>query len=350
MEEFFGIFMFLSVLFLCFLTKIKDSSDKYKDSLKSDISLKNAWTKFAKSNNLSFKSGININPHVYGNYRGYDFSLRIESINQGKLNIGTIISIKRTKKLMNLKRRLDTEDIMHQFLTNIDFDIPGELKINDTHYLDYKKDTHYVDYLKISFESYNIIIRSADRLQSIADQLLKILEVSFNVWIGGENIRQAIQRIASETRLRIKPKIALLLCKKCLTFCSSHKVKLPSTLLKTVKAEYYGCRLCKQSRDFIKGRSIAVLDNQLNEKFSVRENEFQVNWLIYRKPFDFHEVRIIQTSDRDVEEFVMQAGNDMDEFHQPRYKEIPCIIASGCKLSENSLRILKNKFGEVLMK
>ncbi len=172
MEEFFEIFMFLIILFLCFLTKIKDSSDKDKDSLRDDISLKNAWKKFVESNNLSFKSGIHTNPHVYGNYRGYDFSLR------SKLNIGTIISIKRTKKLMNLESRLDTEDIMHQFLTNIDFDIPGELKINDAHYLDYKRDTHYVDNLKISFESYKII-RSADRLQSIADQLLKILEVSF---------------------------------------------------------------------------------------------------------------------------------------------------------------------------
>ncbi len=92
---------------------------------------------------------------------------------------------------------------------------------------------------------------------------------------------------------------------------------------------------------------MAVLDNQMNEKLSIQENEISVNWLIYRKPFDFHEVRIIQASDREVEEFVMQTGNDMDKFRQPQYKEIPCIITSGCKLSENTLRILKYTFKTV---
>ncbi len=85
----------------------------------------------------------------------------------------------------------------------------------------------------------------------------------------------------------------------------------------------------------------------MTEKQSAPQNEILVNWLIYPKPFDFHEVRIIQASDRDVEEFVMQTGNDTDEFRQPRYKEIPCVIASGCKLSENTLRILKHTFQTV---
>jgi hypothetical protein len=105
--------------------------------------------------------------------------------------------------------------------------------------------------------------------------------------------------------------------------------------------------LCRQSSNVIEGWSIAVLDNQMNEKWSVRENEFWVNWLIHRKPFDFHEVRIVQATDREVEEFVMQVGNDTDEFRQPRYKEMPCIISSDCKLSANTYNILKHTFKSV---
>ncbi len=114
------------------------------------------------------------------------------------------------------------------------------------------------------------------------------------------------------------------------------------------EAKYYGCRTCRQSRDFIEGNwCAAVLDDQMTEKWSSGDDVISVNWLAFRKPFDFHEVRIIQASDREVEEFVMQVGNDMGEFRQSRYKEIPCIINSGCNLSENTLRILKHTFKTV---
>ena len=157
---------------------------------------------------------------------------------------------------------------------------------------------------------------------------------------------QIIQSIAAETKLQIKPKGRYLLCKKCLTFCSSHKAG--SNLLSIWPiAKYYGCRLCRQSSNVIKGSSIAVLDNQMNEEWSVREIEFWVNWLIHRKPFDFNEVKIVQATDREVEEFAMQVGNDTDELRQPRYKEMYCIISSGCKLSANTLNILKHTFKTV---
>ena len=215
-------------------------------------------------------------------------------------------------------------------------------------------------------------VEITDKLPSVSDQLVELIEIYPEVCkIGGEAvvpllqaetfkhaIWQIIQDIATETELRIKPKISLFLCEKCLTFCTSHKVNRPlsfssyyASLLDkhtlSDEAEYYGCRLCKQSRDFYEGRSIAILDNLTTEKQIAPQNDILVNWLKYRKPFDFHEVRIIHATDREVEEFVMQVGNDMDEFRQPRYKEIPCTISSDCKLSANTLRILKYTFQTV---
>ena len=43
----------------------------------------------------------------------------------------------------------------------------------------------------------------------------------------------------------------------------------------------------------------------------------------------------------------MQVGNDTDPVRQPRYGEMLCLIAPDCRLSENSLRILRNFFGQV---
>jgi hypothetical protein len=63
--------------------------------------------------------------------------------------------------------------------------------------------------------------------------------------------------------------------------------------------------------------------------------------------FDFDRVEIIQATDEEVERFAMQVGNDTDPVRQPRYAQMHCLIAPDCRLSENSLRILRNFFGEV---
>ncbi len=70
-----------------------------------------------------------------------------------------------------------------------------------------------------------------------------------------------------------------------------------------------------------------------------------VNWLQIRKPFDFDSVQIINATDRDVEQFCIQVGNDTDEIRQPRYKQMECVVK--CKLDQNTVRILENTFGKV---
>jgi len=310
-----------------------------------------AWRQFAESNNLCFKlRGIYDDELIIdGNFHGY--SLSISSQRDLEYGLNTIFVLKRNKTLKHFEKRQTDRDIKRSFWAVYNIFKSG-ISIEIT--------------LKRIFFRSNFI-KSTNKLQSISDQLVNLIEIFPEVCkIGGEAVDsllqdksfepiiwQFIEGISTETELRIKPKTSLLLCKKCFTFCSSHNVISPpdmSSLTPTYtrpEAKYYGCRICRQSRDFIEGLSISVIDNLMTKKWSVQENEILMNWLTFRKPFDFHEIRIIQASDREVEEFVMQAGNDMDEFRQPRYKEMPCIISSDCKLSPNTLNILKHTFKSV---
>ncbi len=318
----------------------------------SKVASNKALRQFAKSNNLHFwhLSGIE------GDFRSYRLSIRNEDIDKERC---TIFELRRNKKFNHFQKRQTVRDIMSRFWAIYS-------RIKSENLLDIKSEM-------ISFQSE--LIKNTDEFLPIIEQLIELIEICHDVRkIGSEAIApllrarknkqfiwQIIKDITGETKLRIKPKMSLLLCKKCLTFCSSHKVTLRLSFeLTKRKYYYYGCRICRQSRDFIEGRSIAVIDNLMtqdritykfrqhtqhtNRKWSVLQNEISVNWLAFRKPFDFHEVRIVQASDREVEEFLMQVGNDTDEFRQSRYKGMPCIVTSGCKLSGNTFRILKHTF------
>jgi len=303
------------------------------------------WQQFSESYGLNFEKGGKYfgDPIISGNFLGHFLSIKQKVLNK---QLGTIFELKRNNALKHKKNSYTDRDIMHRFKAIFNIIKSGiDIEITPKRIL------------------FSTIIRSSYDLHSISSQLVKLIELYPNLYMIADNavnfliqdkpfkqITQAIiESICLDTELRIKPNISLLLCKKCFTHCSSHKVKgsFSSSNILPTSFRYYGCRLCRQSRDLIEGRSVAALDNLMTEEWSVQKNRISVNWLTIRKPFDFHEVRIKQASDREVEEFVMQAGNDMDEFRQPRYKEMPCIIASDCKLSENTLRILKHTFKSV---
>jgi len=55
-----------------------------------------------------------------------------------------------------------------------------------------------------------------------------------------------------------------------------------------------------------------------------------------------------QAEDEDVGRLSIQVGNDTDDFRQPHYKSMPCRVSPQCVLSENTLRILRSTFGEVM--
>jgi hypothetical protein len=92
---------------------------------------------------------------------------------------------------------------------------------------------------------------------------------------------------------------------------------------------------------------VAVLDAGWSETHRLQNGLLRVNWLAQQRLFDFDRVEIIQATDEDVERFAMQVGNDTDPVRQTRYAHIPCLIAPDCRLSENSLRILRNFFWQV---
>lgn len=145
-------------------------------------------------------------------------------------------------------------------------------------------------------------------------------------------------------------------CSRCMVHCQWHEAVIDFVITKSDSWEkihetftYYGCRICQNSRELFafKGRMIAVLDNHMIEEQTETDQEMHLNWLKRRSVFDFDRVDIIQADDERVERFVVQVGNDTDPWRRPRYKEMLCQIDTHCHLSENTIRILKNTFGEV---
>ncbi|MCB0195031.1 MAG: hypothetical protein KDJ65_23990 [Anaerolineae bacterium] len=116
--------------------------------------------------------------------------------------------------------------------------------------------------------------------------------------------------ISQETRDRLSSKVSELVCPRCLTYCAAHSIQLRWNN----KIEYYGCRICKQSQEFVE------VPNG---------------------------VEIIQASNEEIERFAVQVGNDTDETRRHQYKKMECFVPSDCGLSANTIRIVQSIFGEV---
>jgi len=155
-----------------------------------------------------------------------------------------------------------------------------------------------------------------------------------------------LKRVAEDTTARLATSTSHLLCSRCLVRCHLHRVTL-SWWQKTFT--YYGCRACRQSREFFDwpGEIVAVLDQEMSAEQVQAEGVLRVSWLKRGSLFDFDRVEIVNSSDEQVERFAVQVGNDTDSLRRPRYREMPCQVASNCRLSENTLRVLKNTFGSV---
>jgi hypothetical protein len=153
-------------------------------------------------------------------------------------------------------------------------------------------------------------------------------------------VTQLLQDIAATT-LHLRDRRSQLVCKHCIVHAHAHEVTIPGS--KSVI--YYGCRVCRQSHEFFQVKQVvAVLDSRMGGEPVEERDILRVNWLSRRRLFDFDEVEIIQVGDEEVERFVIQVGNDLDEIRKPRYREMPCLISPGCVLAENTLRILYRTF------
>lgn len=196
-------------------------------------------------------------------------------------------------------------------------------------------------------------------LKSLFDLLVYLIETYPSVLaLGGEVIEplikakhilpsiapQLIQDIALDTHKRIGDDPSSYLCLPCLARCTLHTANL--SLVQQIN--YYGCRICRQSRSVVRWKKpiVAVLDNTI-EQPEPRNGVIRENWITSRRLFDFNEVQILQANDEEIERFAIQVGNDTDVERKSRQKQIRCVISSTCKISENTLRILKNMFGQI---
>lgn len=95
-------------------------------------------------------------------------------------------------------------------------------------------------------------------------------------------------------------------------------------------------------------RIIAVLDSTWAEE-TQRPNPdlLRVNWLRRKALFDFDQVEIIQATDHQVEELVTMVESDTDSWRRSRYRQMRCLVDPDCKLSEETVRMLRHTFGEV---
>jgi hypothetical protein len=112
------------------------------------------------------------------------------------------------------------------------------------------------------------------------------------------------------------------------------------------------CRLCgRAGMAMLDVREVvAVLDTEMGEELSCSDGVARVSYLQRDAPFDFDRVEIVRAGDYEVERFCVQVGNDADPFRQERYRRMRCLVGPGCRLSENTLRVLKSMLGEVSVK
>ena len=158
-------------------------------------------------------------------------------------------------------------------------------------------------------------------------------------------IKQLMMDIAADTTDRLRDQPWQSLCPHCLLGCIEHTVSL--SWRKSLS--YYGCRNCHQSREFLQGQAVAVLDQNWSEGYTQKKGIIAINWLKYRRLFDFNEVYIGQATDEDVERLAVQVGNDTDEWRKPCYAQMRCLVSLEASLSENTMRILRRTFKNVIV-
>ncbi len=152
--------------------------------------------------------------------------------------------------------------------------------------------------------------------------------------------QQLLNNIQYDTTQRLARHVGSYYCEACLVQCGQHT--LPTLT-------YFGCRRCGQWQEFVTFPQgvIAVLADDEPEISQLKDGPVRVNWLRRRELFDFDRVEIVDATDEDVERLVVQIGNDTDLVRASRYPEMVCTVASTCRLSDNSMRLLSKTFERV---
>jgi hypothetical protein len=316
------------------------------------------WRQLAAVNHLSFYPGnLFGGGYIHGAYRGH--ALRLYTEPGGKNSppyTCLVVTINRAANGHNspnipLGQPITTTDIIN-LLTAIDLPISlkGQLKAQGDSY------GYAIAYQQREIETDIKYLQSLfDLTTDLASGYLLVLA------LGGEAIpglyeiarddshllkhiaAKLIQEIGWQTTQCLRNRAENLFCPRCLTCCGEHTVSLHWWQA----VSYYGCRLCGQSRQFIDGWVMAVLNSDMSVETFKQNGTLHVNWLLRRALFDFDEVHIVQATDEDVERFAVQVGNDTDPARTTGYHHMRCLVSPDCHLSENTRRILARTFGAV---
>jgi hypothetical protein len=142
------------------------------------------------------------------------------------------------------------------------------------------------------------------------------------------------------------PKIGNLFCGECL---ARFVIKVDESRADS-KTRYPACRVCGRAHEALRDirRVVAVLDSGLeDDTVRVADGTVRVNWLSRRSLFDFDRVEIVNASDKDVESFCVQVGNDTNEHRRKLCRGAAVKISPGCDLRENTLRIVRDMFRQM---
>ena len=93
---------------------------------------------------------------------------------------------------------------------------------------------------------------------------------------------------------------------------------------------------------------VAVLDSAWLEPAQRQGTDLlRVNWLKKPSLFDFDWTEIIHASDEEVERFVVMVRSDIDRWRLSRYPQMACLVAKEAHLSDETINLLRDTFGEV---
>ena len=312
------------------------------------------WQAFAEAKGLTFAyaSALSNDIRISGEYRGHHLKFEMRTSN----NITVIRAIlnaynseERTAVYTDRLAEPTPRSVLDALFPGGSLFFPGKLEA--------ESEGRRLSYEESSFA------QDADTLQRISDLLSDLADGYPAVIAVGGAIAPALQTIAKEdpllcnvavqmlkdiagaTTQKWGPQVMQAICPRCLVRCGAHRADLPWQ----PDVMYYGCRLCHQSQEFINCPRgvVAVLDAAWSGAQDLQDGRLRVNWLARRALFDFDRVEIIRATDKDVEHFAMQVGNDTDPFRKPHYAQMRCSLAPTCHLAENTLRILENLFGQV---
>ncbi|MCP4371457.1 MAG: hypothetical protein GY797_25555 [Deltaproteobacteria bacterium] len=282
--------------------------------------------------NLTYqKSGLRHT--VYGKFRGSEIKLDIDAIECYVSCINTTSSVKG-----------DTEQKFRYFTDTLTYSLRGKIKAKSDGTVYYEQLGTKADeeYLQFLFDLLIDMVNSYQEIVDLGGKAIPLLQPGLKDWGRQPIVLSMLQDIAVQTSKQLKKQAPTLLCPYCLVRCHAHRIQISH--LKSIT--YYGCRVCRQSQEFIQGQVVVVLDNQMKENQVQHNNVLRINWLAQSILVDFDRIEILQSTDEEVERFAVQVGNDTDLVRKSRYRKIPCIV-SNCSLSENTLRILRRMFGSI---